>query len=240
MQRRRAPSRLWMVWVLLVAVLIVAAVLLRQPLSSVFWRVVAPVAEVRDSLGASEVTRLRSELAAAEARLADRDLLYKEVIELRERMGRADEARPRILAGVLQRPPWTAYDTLVVDAGAQHGVAEGMLVSAGGQGLVGRVTEVYATTARVELFSAPGASYQGVLEGTLPVAVEGQGSGSLRAEVPAGTQVQTGDVVSLPGLLGGVTAVVSATEAKAGESFIVIYMRLPANPQDLQRVEILR
>lgn len=229
-----------MAWVLLLALLVAAAVLMRGPASSLFWRIVAPAARVRESLSGSEVTRLRAELASTSAALADRDLLYKEVTDLRGRLGRADASQARVLAAVLQRPPWTPYDTLVIDAGADHGIAVGSLVSAGGQGLIGRVSEVYGTTARVELFSAPGTSYQALLNGTLPIAVEGQGGGSLRAEVPAGTQVAAGDTVAFPGLMGGIVSLVSATEAKEGESFIVVYMRLPTNPQDLRFVEVLR
>jgi cell shape-determining protein MreC len=239
-RNRRAPSRLWLVWALLVALLVAAAVLLRQPASSLFWRVAAPIVRVRESLGGSEAGRLRAELASTSAALADRDLLYKEVADLRERLGRGDAPQARVLASVLQRPPWTAYDTLLIDAGADHGIAAGALVSAGGQGLIGRVSEVYDTSARVELFSAPGVSYQALLNGVLPIAVEGQGGGSLRAEVPAGTQVKAGDTVAFPGLLGGIVSLVSATEDKAGESFIVIYLRLPANPADLRFVEVLR
>jgi cell shape-determining protein MreC len=195
---------------------------------------------MRESLGDSRDADLRAQLASTTAALADRNLLYAEVSDLRERLGRADAPQARVLAAVLQRPPWTPYDTLVIDAGAHHGIRAGSFVSAGGQGLIGSVSEVYATSARVELFSAPGASYQALLNGTLPIAVEGQGGGSLRAEVPAGTSVKAGDTISFPGLLGGIMANVSATEAKAGESFTVIYLRLPANPQDLRFVEVLR
>ncbi len=237
---RRAPSRLWLVWALLGVVLVGAVVAFRQPASSLFWRIMAPVVRVRESLSANEVVRLRAELAAAQARAADRDLLYTEAVELRERLGRLDAPPSSVIAGVLQRPPWTAYDTLLIDAGENAGVVAGALVSAGGQGLVGHVSEVYATTARVELFSAPGVSYQAVLNGTIPVAVEGQGGGSLQASVPAGTTVAVGDTVSFPGLMGGIVSHVSAVEAKAGESFIVIYMRLPANPANLRFVEVLR
>lgn len=239
-QRRRASSRAWVVWVLAAVVLAAAVVFFREPASSVFWRVVAPLARVRESLGATEVTRLRAELAKAMASVADHDLLAAEVLELRERLGRSDTPQARIVAGVLMRPPWTSYDTLLIDAGEAQGVVVGAMVSAGGAGLIGHVSEVYATVARVELFSAPGVSYQATLNGTLPVAVEGQGGGSLRAEMPAGTKVSVGDTVSFPGLMGGVVATVSATEAKAGESFIVIYMALPANPQELRFVEVLK
>jgi cell shape-determining protein MreC len=236
---RRAPSRLWLAWVLLIVVFAAAVVLLRQPASGLFWRIMAPVARVREALGQNEAKQLRAELASSTAALSDRDLLYKENINLKERLGRSGAPQARTLAAILQRPPWTPYDTLLIDAGADLGIAEGALVSAGGQGLIGRVSEVYAGSARVELFSAPGVSYQALLNGTLPLAVEGQGGGSLRAEVPAGTPVAVGDTVSFPGLLGGILAKVSAIEAKTGESFIIIYLRLPANPEDLQYVEVL-
>ena len=239
-KRRRTSSFSSVLGIVVCIVLVVLVVLLRQPLSEMFWFIAQPVVGFRNSLGATEAAALRAELASAQARLADRDLLYTEVLDLRERLGRSDTPGARVLAGVLQRPPWTSYDTLLIDAGAATGVAQGDWVSAGGQGLIGHISEVYATTARVELFSAPGVSYQAVLNGTLPVAVEGQGGGSLRASVPTGTQVAVGDTVSFPGLLGGIVAKVSAIEAKAGESFIVMYMRLPANPADLRFVEVLQ
>lgn len=238
-ERRRTGSRLWLAWVLAAVLLVGLVALFRQPASGLFWRIAAPVVRVRDSWGQGEAARLRAQLASSTAALADRDALYKENIDLKARLGRADAPPKRTLAAVLQRPPWTPYDTLLVDAGQMQGVEVGALVSAGGQGLVGRVSEVYAATSRVELFSAPGVSYQALLNGAVPVAVEGQGGGSLQALVPAGTQVAVGDAVSFPGLMGGIAARVSALEARPGESFIVIYMRLPANPADLRYVEVL-
>jgi cell shape-determining protein MreC len=199
----------------------------------------APVVGARNALGATEASRLRGELAQAQALLVDRDALYKENIELKARLGRNETASPRVLAAVLMRPPGVPYDTLLIDAGTQHGIALGDLVSAGGQAIIGRVIEAYQSTARVELFSAPGQSYQALLRGTTPVAVEGQGGGSMRAQVPAGTQVAVGDEVEFPGMWGGLSALVSAVDARAGESFIVLFMHLPANPAELRFVEVL-
>jgi len=231
---------LWVVWLLLALLLVAAAVFARTAASDMFWRAVAPVVRLREALGSSQVAVLRSELAAAKAALADRDALLRDNADLKERLGRVDAPAPRILAAVLMRPPWSAYDTLLVDAGSSHGVLVGDLVSAGGSGLIGRVSEVYEAQARVELFSAPGATYQALLLGTVPVAVEGQGGGSMHAQVPAGTQVATGDTVEFPGLAGGIAAAVSAVDAKMGESFISIYMTLPANPSELKYVEVLK
>lgn len=235
---RRTTSRAWLIWVLVVGFFIAAALMLRGPAASALWQVVAPVARLREALGHSEAARLRAQVALLEAKLADRDALYKETLDLKERLGRSDTPVARVLAGVLLSPPWSPYDTLVVDAGEAQGIKVGDLVYAGGSALVGHITEVYATTARVELFSAPGATYQALLGGQIPIALEGQGGGSLRAEVPAGSQVKVGDTVELPGVWGGVAGKVSAIDARSGESFIVVYMQLPINPSSLSNLEI--
>ncbi|MDB5225352.1 MAG: Rod shape-determining protein MreC [Candidatus Adlerbacteria bacterium] len=241
-QKSRRASRSWLWWVLPAALLIGLALAFKGPAAELFWRLLEPVVRARESLQYSEAVALRAELAAAQARLIDRDALYKENLDLKGRLGRNDTQTPRVLAGVLQRSPWVPYDTLLIDAGAAQGVAVGDWVSAGGQSLIGRVAEVQASTARVELFSAPGQVHQAMLGGTStqPVAVEGQGGGSLQASVPAGTEVSVGDPIIFPGLGGGITALVSAVDARPGESFIVIYMRLPADPFALLYVEVLK
>jgi cell shape-determining protein MreC len=239
---RRGTSSHPLAWLGVVAVVVLVAlvVMFRQQAAQAFWYVAAPVVRVREALGASEVATLKAQLASTTALLADRSALYKENIDLKERLGRSDTAHPRILAAVLMRPPGVPYDTLLIDAGQAQGVELGDTVSAGGSAIIGRIVEVYANQSRVELLSAPSASYQATLNGTLPVAVEGQGGGSMRAEVPAGTQVKVGDTVELPGIAGGIAAAVSAVDVKAGESFIVIYMRLPVNPAELQFVEVIK
>jgi cell shape-determining protein MreC len=235
--RRRSRGSGWIVFVAAV-LLIGAGILLRGPLTNLFWYATEPVLGLRDRLATTEIERLRGELAAAQARLADRDVLHKENVDLKVRLGRVATPEQRTLAAVLQKAPWVPYDTLLVDAGANEGVLVGDTAYAAGQTVVGRVVEVSATTARVELLSTPGATYQALLKGALPVAVEGQGGGSMRAEVPAGTEVVVGDPVQFPGIFGGLAGSVSVVDAKVGESFIVIYMALPVNPQDLRFVEL--
>jgi cell shape-determining protein MreC len=237
--KRRAGSRAWVWWVVALVALVVLALVLRAQAASLFWQAVAPVTRLRNALGASEAAALRAQLASTTAALADRNALAQEVADLRARLGRADAPGRRLIAGVLQSPPWTAYDTLVIDAGAAQGVAAGQRVSAGGNLIIGSISEVYANQSRVELVSTPGASYQALLNGTVPVAVEGQGGGSMSAQVPAGTPARVGDSVAFPGLAGGIVAQVSAVSAAEGESFTTVYMQLPVNPADLSRVEVL-
>jgi cell shape-determining protein MreC len=208
------------------------AALWRAPLSGLLWSVFAPVMQTRFVGDAS---------ASSTAALADRDALYRENVELKARLGRTVSVR-RILAGVLLRPPATPYDTLVIDAGSAEGVAAGDLVSAGGMTVIGSVSEVYAHSSRALLYSAPGASYDATLRfaegGSIPVLVEGQGGGSLEARVPAGTAVTVGDIATLPGLGGGLTAEVAALDRGESESFITVYLRVPVDLFMLHFVEV--
>jgi len=211
----------------------------RPEVTSALFRIIRPVWAL-SLTNSSEVARLQQELAHARAVQADRDVLYAENLDLKKRLSR-DASVKTVLAGVLMRPPAAPYDTLLVDAGANKGIVVGEKVAAGGTMLVGTVTEVYATTARVRLLSAPGNTYDALLsvdDKTLPVTVEGQGGGSMHALVPTGSGVTTGDALVLPGILGGYVGVVSYVQRKEGESFEAVYMQLPVNPLELRYVEI--
>ncbi len=223
---------------LFVVVLIGVAAAWRAPLSGFFWRFAAPILDARFGTDAPLADPTR--LAAAEA---DRNALYSENLELKARLGR-DARVTRILSGVLLRPPATPYDTLVIDAGEAEGVTLRDVVSAGGTTVIGTVSEVYAHAARVTLYSAPGEKYDSLLRlsaragAVVSVVVEGQGGGSLRAQVPAGTEVSVGDEALLPGIMGGISARVSHIDRAEGESFITLYFNLPVDMFMLRFVEV--
>ena len=217
-----------------ILLLIGVAAIWRAPLSDIFWRLFSPVMSARFG---DDPSSLEAALASTTAALADRDLLYKENLELKARLGR-DALVRRVWGVVLCRPPATPYDTLVIDAGEAEGVAAGDRVSAGGTTVIGTVSEVYAHAARVTLYSAPGEKYDALLEGRIPLAVEGQGGGSLRAQVPAGTAVAVGDTAVLPGIAGGLSARVSHIEQGSGESFVTLYFSLPVNILTLRFIEV--
>jgi len=222
-----------------VALLILLTVFFRHGMTGLLWGALAPVVGARNSLESSDVSQLRAELASSTAALADRDLLAAENAQLRQELGRTGSKR-ELLAGVLQSPPGTPYDTLMVDAGSNNGVVLGARVSVGALS-IGTVDAVYDNSARVALYSAPGVSYQALLltrDATLPVAVDGQGAGSMQAQVPAGTNVAVGDSITFPGVAGGLAAKVSAVSTPDGESFKTVYMRLPVNPFELRFIYI--
>lgn len=242
--KRRNKGRGSRSLLLLVLCVVVAALLVvwRGPLTNAFWFVAAPLFEAGQGLvQGGELTRLRAELAATEAFVADRELLAAENAALKVRLGRLPEQTPTMLATVLVRPPATPYDTLVLDVGLKEGVAAGDLVFAGGSTLIGRVTEVYRSTSRATLYSAPGEVHEALLfaeGGSTPISIEGQGGGSLVGRLPQGTLITTGDFVIFPNIEPTFAARVSAVETKPGESFQTVYMQLPSNPFMLHYVEV--
>lgn len=234
--RKRLPLRGIAVAALL-ALLIGGAWLARAPLANLLWRAGGPLMQWRYTAGEGA---LRAELASSSAALTDRDALYAENLDLKARLGRSD-APARVLGAVLSRPPASPYDTLLIDAGSSQGVAAGDFVAAAGSALIGTVSEVYADTARVELFSSPGDTYDALLAtsgGNIPLSIEGQGGGSLSAKVPAATPVRAGDSASLPGILGGITARVTGVERGDSDSYATIYFSLPADVYALRYVEV--
>ncbi len=227
---KRGSGGWWLAGVVVLVILL--AIFLRGPLSAAWWQLVTPLMQWRFA-SANPSLETSAEYAALAAENKD----------LKARLGRPEVEGMRVLAGVLSRPPATPYDTLVVDAGSAEGVAEGALVSAGGTRILGTVAQVYTHTARVTLFSAPGQKYQALLttaHGTLPLELEGQGGGSLRAQVPAATIATVGDQAVLPGIAGGLVAEVVGVGAGESDSFVALYFQEPANVFELRYVEIIK
>lgn len=187
----------------------------------------------------AENEKLREDLQRSEVLMLDRNQLYEENLNLKERLGRMSQPNV-VLASVLVRPPETPYDALIIDIGEDADVSVGDRVSAGGSLLIGKVQEVYAKTARVLLYSSPGDEHQGLLRGTIPITVEGQGGGSLRAKVPYDAQVVEGDEVSLPSLEANVAFIVEYVQTGRGDSATFAYLRLPVSPFELKFVEVWR
>lgn len=243
---RRKKRRLSAPALAATVVLIVLATMVvvwRSQAGNLFWVVVGPVVSLRNSLDRAESARLRAELAEANAKLADRDALYQQNLLLKAQFGR-DAKTPMILAGVLMRPPGMPYDTLIIDAGKREGIIQGALVSAGGGAYIGTVSDVYAGTSRVTLFSSPGITYSALValsahNGTsIPVSLVGEGAGDMSAQVPTATPVTTGDTVVVPGITAAFAGSVSYVERPAGDSFQTLHMHLPVDLFSLQFVEV--
>lgn len=114
-----------------------------------------------------------------------------------------NEDQEVVAADVIARDTVSSLRTIVVNRGARDGVRVGM-PAVTGQGLVGRVINVSANAARVQLITSEFSSISSRTQtNRVEGAVIGLASGALRMTLlPQGAQVQVGDLVLTSGLGG--------------------------------------
>ncbi len=130
-------------------------------------------------------------------------LLTIENNELRGLLGASSS--PRIAGGVIARPPYTPYDTLIIDRGSAEGVLEDAPVFYGANRALGYVRKTFEHHALVTLFSSPGVeSTVYVFGSNFFTTAYGEGGGVIRLSVPQGVAIKPEDVVILPSLDTGI------------------------------------
>ncbi|MDP8969897.1 MAG: rod shape-determining protein MreC [Actinomycetota bacterium] len=148
-----------------VAVLQRGALAVFGPVQEGFATVVRPVGDLLRSVGElgglreqnrqlqADIERLRREqLSLADLRRQNEEL--RVLLGMRQRLDFDETTAAQVIA----RPPGSFEWTVLLDAGADQGLREGQPVI-NADGLVGKVTEVTSSNARVQLLSSPSASY---------------------------------------------------------------------------------
>ncbi len=187
----------------------------------------------------NENTRLVADLADARTKLSLLDASLKENADLKALWGRGGASQKRLLAAVLQKPPATLYDTLILDAGEHEGVSVGDEIFASGV-LLGRIIEVYPAGSKALLYSSAGEKI-GVAIGVAGIRKDafGRGNGNFAVEVPKGASVFGGDVVVRPALSSTLVGVVGTVESREADFMKIVLFRSPINIAELSFVEII-
>ncbi len=188
----------------------------------------------------AENEMLKLKLANLELTLASSttELLIQQNQDLLTLLGRATTTRSiYTAAAVLVRPPATPYDEMIIDLGQDDGVSTSTNVYAPGQVLIGQVAEVWRHTARVSLFSSPGRSFN-VLVGPdrVPATAVGEGGGEYRAQVPHGTTLVPGDIVTEPALHDRAFGTVVSVNTNSANPFDDVLLAPPVNIDQLRFV----
>jgi cell shape-determining protein MreC len=143
----------------------------------------------------------------------------------------------RTLAAVLMRPPFSLYDELIIDIGADHGIVLGAKVYAPGNVLIGVTTDILGQTTKVMLFSSPGETYPVLIgPGHIPATALGRGGGQYEAQVPQASKVNQGDVVSDSSLSDAPFGIISAVIANPADPFELVLFAPPVNVYQLRWV----
>lgn len=134
------------------------------PVAEGFGTVVRPVGNFFGAIG--ELGSLREQNAALEAdnqRLREQQVaiadMQREIRQLQSQLGMRDRfGFTTTGARVIAQPPTSIERSVLLDVGAQNGLLPGMAVI-NELGLVGKLTEVTSSNARVELLTSPTARY---------------------------------------------------------------------------------
>ncbi len=192
-------------------------------LSSILTSIIRPIW----SIGVSD--RPDINLLSLEAQNILISQLVKENIELKALLGRSVENK-MILGYILKKPPFTAYDSFILDIGSKDGVENGDKVYSTGNILIGEIAENNFNTSKVKLYSSYGEKYDiFITEKNIQAIAIGRGGGSFEAVVPRDLNIVEGDIVSIPDISNSVFGTVGRVIADPARAFATIIFSQPIN-----------
>lgn len=248
--KRRGPGLPGILGIVGAGVLVVLAMMQPTFLTKAFLAVARPLHLVRqDATGsvadAFQKTQTKEELLVENERLAEE--LKKAEIKANlfdEMRGATTASRTgatssvQMTARVLSSPPFSPYDTLLLDAGAHDGIALQDLVTYDNTVALGAVDTVNGNTSRVRLFSSPGTE-QSVRVGTRDflVVARGVGGGVVQMLVLKEEAVSRGESVFLPD--GMLFARVDTIVQNESDAFALVYAVVPFNLFEVRDVVVV-
>ena len=171
---------------------------------------------------------LKDRVQELELKMLNHSLVEEENELLRTLLGRVRDLESGVMARILKRPAESPYDTLIIDAGFQREIKEGMLVYAHGEVLIGTVLDVYAKTSKVKLFSSPGTRVP-IRVGDVSGTAEGMGGGNFTVELPQSIAVEEGGVITKDDAPQVPLGVVESINLNEIESLQTLLFTLPVN-----------
>jgi cell shape-determining protein MreC len=185
----------------------------------------------RTSTLRKENEMLRSEIYALRIREVEFNQMQTEYLDLKTLLGDSATSSAEsfgMLARVLSKPPFTPYDSFVVDKGSDAGVSIGNLVYANPGLVIGRVTTVTSQVSFVTLFSSGGEAQEFLVSRTgVSLSVTGKGGGNFEIYVPKDFDIKVGDSLIEPSYDIGIVAQIYAVDETSQNSFKKVYARVP-------------
>ncbi|MCX6731448.1 MAG: rod shape-determining protein MreC [Candidatus Parcubacteria bacterium] len=190
-----------------------------------------------------EVSVLKNRVAELESKILMLESLEKENQELKAMFSHLEEAKKYILGAVISRPPQSPYDVLIIDAGSDNGVKEGMTATAFSNILLGYATDVFSKTSKIKLISFPGEETSALIESVstgakISALATGRGGGEMEIKLPSSLEIHSGDRITTPGTYPLMLGIVERAEINLSDPFQKIFFCLPVNIQELNYVMI--
>jgi cell shape-determining protein MreC len=189
---------------------------------------------------AEENRQLRAKLMELEEKTVYAVQIERENTELKEILHRTS-AKNALLAVILEKPPRTPYDTLIIDVGEKENITVGSKVTIGGNILIGQVAEVNGPTSKVRLYSTAGEKVDvRIGPSHIDTVATGRGHGDYEATLPREVKIAVGDHVVAPAITPLVFGNVVSIISDPASPFEKILFQVPFNLAELNFVEVLR
>lgn len=176
--------------------------------------------------------------------------LRKENNDLKEILNRRVSSNS-VVAYILKKPPFSAYDSLIIDIGIKNGISIGDKVYAMGNIIIGEISEVNDVTSKVKLYSSYGEKYDIFIginknndvssttkQKNIQATATGRGGGSFEIIVPRDVKVEENDIVTIPSLTNSVFGIVKKIIADPARAYSTILFSQPINIYEQKWVEV--
>lgn len=165
--------------------------------------------------------------------------LEKENSDLKEIMARSSSSSPMLLSYIVKKPPFTAYDSYVIDIGKNSGVKIGDKVYANGNVLLGEIVEINGSFAKVKLYSSYGEKFDVLIgKNDIEATATGKGGGAFEVVLPKDSKVQLNDSISVPDLNVSVFGIVRNISRDPARAFSTVLFSQPLNIYEQKWVQV--
>lgn len=239
-------------FIILALLIFLFALVLKNPTSSLVHSFVSPIKKTSDFIFSpfenatayfkskkslqSENEKLRDENKKLEIEILSDAALRKENENLRDQLDLKKENQDLKFAEVLLAPPFSPFDTFVLQNNGQ--IQIGDFVKFKGI-LLGEVSEKRGENFIATLYSTPGQKIP-VRIGTDVIAeAEGQGGVSFRIEIPKDIPITEEDLVYSSSFKNEIIGMVETIETSETSSFKTVRFQYPFNFTDFDFVQII-
>jgi cell shape-determining protein MreC len=186
-----------------------------------------------------ENERLLEENSNLNIGMIDYQILKDENKKLKELLNVIITPSDFILSGILVKPSYSPYDTLIIDVGEEDGAFYGAKVYVNGNVPIGVIGEVYKKTSLVLLYSNPGNVTTGVIEGlNVNVDIVGRGGGNFEMAIPFELVVPFETRITLPGIESEIIAIVEEEIGEPTDPIKKVILHAPVNIQNQKWVQV--
>jgi cell shape-determining protein MreC len=222
------PARIVLFFVAIVGL---SYIFMPRVLPRIFLSIISPVwkADSDARLGTATIEQLTETYLQVSRNEALNSAVLKENEELKDSMSRTKVAKP-VLATILKKPPYSAYDSFILDVGEKEGIVKGNRVYALGNIPIGVIAEVTGQTSQVQLYSSSGQKFD-ILIGPshIEATAQGRGGGHFEVSLPRDTKIKKGDEVTIPTLSDSFIGIVDGVASEVSEPFAIILFHQPIN-----------